>query len=87
MQYLNAAHLFPRRDGRRQRRGQLDDGFQGAALALGHQAVSGAFVVQRDCRRRAVLYDGKALTTRAMPQALQSLAQLYGVQALLVVPQ
>lgn len=56
MQYLNAAYLFPRRDGRRQRRGQLDDGFQGAALALGHQAVSGAFVVQRDCRRRAVLH-------------------------------
>jgi phospholipid transport system transporter-binding protein len=47
---------------------------------------SSALAVLLECRR-AALYDGKALTARAMPQALQSLAQLYGVQALLVAPQ
>ncbi|QEA11827.1 MULTISPECIES: STAS domain-containing protein [Comamonas] len=43
---------------------------------------SSALAVLLECRR-AALYDGKQLATRAMPQPLLDLAGLYGVQELL----
>ena len=43
---------------------------------------SSALAVLLECRR-AALYDHKQLAVKAMPQSLQGLAQLYGVQPLL----
>lgn len=44
---------------------------------------SSALAVLLECRR-AALYDGRQLAVKSMPQPLQDLSQLYGVQQLLM---
>lgn len=46
---------------------------------------SSALAVLLECRR-AALYDGKPLSAKAMPHALQELSRLYGVAPLLIAP-